>query len=154
MKLRLITTIFFISLYSCNKIGFTTAPQLKFESVNTTFLSKGENLIFTLAFSDKEGDLADSLPTVMWVEKKIISSCIADTSLGYYPSAFFFDQQFVSGTIDVRYTYGTNGPYPIVGDPSCPDVNDTCIYRFVLKDRAGNTSDTVESPIVVIKKNN
>ena len=155
MKLRLTTTIFFVSLFSCTKLGFTTAPKLQFETVSTNEIRRDESIIFSLSFTDKEGDIssAQSGDSVLWVSKEVQNGCTASNFTTYYPSPEFPEQNFLKGTIEVRYTYGFSGPYPPIGDPACPDKSDTCIFRFVLKDKAGNISDTVSSTPVVIIKN-
>ena len=152
MKSTLIISVLLIFFWGCQKLGYTTSPQLSFQSVNTNFVAKGQNLIFTLGFSDKEGDISDSM-SVLWVQRQILSSCKVDSFSYYYPSAYFLDQRFLTGTIEVRFTYGISGPYTDIFNPTCEGLNDTCIYRFVLRDRAGNTSDTIESPQIVIEKN-
>lgn len=152
MKVKLIATVFFISLLGCSKkLSFTTAPQLKFESVSTTFVPYRGDVLFTFSFTDKEGDIANTT-SVMWFEKKIISSCTVGNYSKDYGSSYFPDQKYFEGEIEVGFTNGINGTYPDIGQAFCTD-NDTCIFRFVLKDRAGNASDTVVSPQVVIAKN-
>lgn len=152
MKLNLIATVFFISLLGCTKkLSFTTAPQLKFESLSTSYVPYRNDVVFTFSFTDKEGDIADS-SAVMWIEKNIISSCPFGNYQLEYGSIYFPDQKYFEGQIDVGFTNGINGKYPDIGQANC-SANDTCIFRFVLKDRAGNISDTVVSPQVVIEKN-
>lgn len=155
MKLRLIATVFLISLISCKKLGFSTTPQLQYEGVSTTELRRDESIIFTLSFTDKEGDIPSSAlgDSVLWVSKEVQNGCTVDNFATYYPSPDFPDQNYLKGTIEVRYTYGIAGPFPSIGDPTCPDKNDTCIFRFALRDKAGNVSDTVSSAPVVIIKN-
>lgn len=63
-KLLILLTItcFF---YGCKKDEFNTKPTLAFGEVNSRELRQGNLLIFSLNFTDKEGDIQDTL----WVQK-------------------------------------------------------------------------------------
>ncbi len=61
MRNTFLLSILILLLAGCNKDKFNTQPLLKYESVNTTILGRGENLVFNLSFTDAEGDLSDTL---------------------------------------------------------------------------------------------
>ncbi|MEP6583383.1 MAG: hypothetical protein ABJA90_03915 [Ginsengibacter sp.] len=132
----ILISVFFLS---CNKDKFNTKPSLKFKSVNTTTLQQGGNLIFTLSFTDAEGDLTDNL-----VISKFEPNCIAsrkDTIK--YPLPAFPAGKNQKGDIIVTFDY--NGIAP-----RCFPRNDTAVFKFVLRDKAQNSSDTALSPAIVI----
>jgi hypothetical protein len=134
-------------MLSCGKDKFTTAPQLKYKSVNTTKLKRGEIIEFKLSFTDKEGDLQDNL-----FIQKVVPRCEKDTTFKIqWPLPVFPTSKNTEGEITVTYAYGIVGNYPPIGEPKCGE-NDTCYFRFVLKDKAQNISDTVQSETIIIYK--
>ncbi|HRI22226.1 MAG TPA: hypothetical protein PLA68_14790 [Panacibacter sp.] len=133
---------------ACQKDKFNTKPTLEFKSVNSTTIGPGQQLIITLRYTDKEGDVQGYL----YIQRKV-DACIADTSGGAKQMPFDVPEKANSeGDIVISYSYSPDFTYPPIGEPSCPGKNDTCIYRFALKDKAGNISDTLTIPPIVILK--
>ncbi len=128
--------LFFVS---CKKDKFTSAPQLKYKSVNTKTITRGQNLVFTLSFTDAEGDLSGKL-TYQKIAKNCPASNFSDSSFSIptFPSGK--DQE---GEILVTLRY-------VDINPQCPQRNDTAIFKFVVKDKAGNKSDTAVSDQIII----
>lgn len=126
----------------CTKDKFTTAPQLKYKSANTTGLHRGEVLELTLSFTDAEGDLTDRI-----FIQKIITPCPSSPGGGFKDSSNFIPQ-FPSGhnqSGDIIITYGYNDL-----SPECSPRNDTAIFKFVLRDQAQHLSDTATSEPIII----
>ncbi|MEP6514530.1 MAG: hypothetical protein ABJA79_11715 [Parafilimonas sp.] len=148
MKVKfLISICVLLILSACTKDQFTTKPQLTFKSVSTNVLPIDQSIIFSIDYTDKEGDIQDSLVVI-----KKTFNCIMDSFTVFYPMPTDIPTQSNSqGEIQVRYSHGINLQYPDIGDPQCPD-NDTCVFKFVLSDKAGNISDTAYSPQIVIIK--
>ncbi len=134
----LISILFFTFLSGCNKDKFTTKPSLKFKSVNTTVLNQGQSLIFDLSFTDAEGDLTDTIFIT-----KFEPNCAASGFDAAYPIPAFPTGKNQKGDAIVTFDY--NGV-----SPKCFPRNDTAVFKFVLKDKAQNVSDTVVSPNIVI----
>ena len=147
MRYPILFSIFALLLFSCNKDKYTTTPQLKYESVNTKVLKQGDIITFTLTFTDAEGDLlADSALYV----KKVDAKCAASNFDQYYKlPADFPTSKNQSGELKVTYGYNVTA-YPPIVTPQCPNRNDTCVFKFVLRDKAGNKSDTATSETIVI----
>src|SRR5688572_27225827 len=61
MRYTLLIAIAVLSLSSCDKDKYNTIPTLKYEAANTTVVQSNQQLSFTLSFTDKEGDVADSI---------------------------------------------------------------------------------------------
>jgi hypothetical protein len=143
--MRYTILISFISLLfiSCNKDKFSTRPQLKYKSVNTNILSRGQIIIFSLSFTDAEGDLEDSI----YVEK-IEPTCPNSNFDAKYKIPVFPLSKNLQGDLEISYGYNVPN-YPLILGPQCMR-NDTCFFRFVLKDKAQNKSDTVNSETIVI----
>jgi len=156
MKAKILIVLGIIALLAaCNKDKFTTKPQLTFESFNTDVLPYNSDLIITLKYTDKEGDIQDSI----YVERLALN-CTDTVKAHYRIPQEVPKMRNSEGEIVISYSYGGDfPPFPLIGDPKCglnqPDsikINDTCIYRFALKDLAGNISDTISSPPFVILK--
>ena len=149
MKAKLlITTAAAVCITACSKDKYTTKPQLEFKSVNSDVVGPGQQLIITLKYTDREGDIQNYI----YVQRKVLNDCINDT-LGQAQNipSNVPEKSNASGEIVIRYSYSPDVTYPLIGEPSCVG-NDTCIYRFALADKAGNVSDTISSPTIVILK--
>ena len=142
MRYPILISIFILLLSACNKNKFTTAPQLTYKSVNTKSLHRGETLQIKLSFTDAEGDLTDSI-----FVQKIVKACPDRSNSSFtqlYKIPTFPTSKNQSGEILVSYDY-------TVINPTCPNRNDTAVFKFVLKDKAKNKSDTaVSDPIAII----
>lgn len=145
MRYTILFSISILMLVSCKKDKYKTIPTLKFESVNTRELRFGNILKFTLSFTDKEGDLTDSI-YIEKFEPKCANS--GYNELRALPA--FSTSKNQNGEIVVSYGYRVSG-FPLIKEPQC-GRNDTAVFRFVLKDKAQNKSDTIVSPTIVIYK--
>ena len=134
----LFSIILFAFLSSCNKDKFATKPSLKFKSVNKTVISQGGTLIFNLSFTDAEGDLTDTLFIT-----KFEPNCVASRFNAKYAVPPFPTGKNQKGDVIVTFDY--NGV-----SPKCFPRNDTAVFKFVLKDKAQNISDTAVSGNIVI----
>jgi hypothetical protein len=143
--LILLTITLFFS--SCKKEEFNTKPTLTFGEVNTTQLRQGNLLIFTLNFTDKEGDIQDTL----WVQK-ISRTCPTTPGVQFISRnkvPDFTGTPNLKGKLEITFVYNANVP----GTPSivgCNNRNDTALFRFWLKDKANNRSDTISSPDIIL----
>lgn len=145
MRNTALFSIIILFLISCNKDKFTTTPQLKYKSVNTKILNQGQTITFTLSFTDAEGDF---IPDSALFVEKFEPKCVASRFKQYYKfPANFPIMKDRSGEILVSYTY----PSPSFLGPQC-NKNDTAVFKFVLRDKAKNKSDTaVSDPIVIVR---
>lgn len=126
----------------CSKETFDTVPQLKFTSVNTTTLTSGSILQFTVSFTDKEGDVSNRI----FVDKKA-PECPVNNFEQYFDVPSFPATSNQKGDIVITFGYNVEG-YPNI-PPTC-SKNETAVFRFVLEDKAGNVSDTISSPPITI----
>jgi hypothetical protein len=144
----LIVSLITILLAACNKDKFTTKPQIEFDNVNTDVVQPGSQLIITLTYRDKEGDIRDSI----YVERRAVN-CETDTIRALYAIPTNVPKiKNAEGNIVISYSHLPDFTYPNIGDPTCGTAADTCIYRFALSDEAGNVSDTISSPQIIIVK--
>lgn len=144
----LIAALIAISFAACKKDKFTTKPQLEFKEVSPTVLQPNQSIIFTLHYTDREGDIQDSL-----FVQKVTQNCENSNFQQLYPIPSDVPKQSnAEGDIQVRYSYGIGLGYPPIKEPACISQDDTCVFRFVLKDVEGNTSDTISSSQIILIK--
>jgi hypothetical protein len=139
MRNTILFSIFILFLFSCNKHKYTTAPQLKYKSVNKKELHRGEVLQITLSFTDAEGDL--STDSALYV-RKVVPRCASSSFDQYYLLPPFPTGKDQSGDILVTYSYNDVNPL-------C-NRNDTAVFKFILRDKAKNKSDTAVSDQIII----
>ena len=133
---------------ACTKDTYNTKPSLSFKSVNGTSFSNGSTILFNLEFTDKEGDVQDSI----WIQKITrTKTCTNFSDRTKIPS--YTATANLKGIFEIGYSVGTSlsSNYPIL--PGCPgNKNDTCYFKFWTRDLAKNVSDTVSSPDIIILK--
>jgi hypothetical protein len=153
MKIKiLIVGLTILYLTACKKDKFTTKPQLTFKSVNTEVLYPNQLIEFTIHYTDREGDIQN---TMFYIQKVNLNCSLAGSSFVdsmQFTPANVPKQNNAEGDIIVRYLYGVQLGYATLNGPRCA-WNDTCYFRFALRDAAKNSSDTITSPQIVIIKN-
>lgn len=147
MRNTVLFSIIILLLFSCKKNKYTTKPQLKYKSVNGKVFRSGDIITFTLSFTDAEGDLISD--SALYV-RKFEPRCPASNFAQYYPlPKDFTPGKDQAGEISVTYGYNNSSvPQQILG-PRCAR-NDTCVFKFVLRDKEKNRSDTVTSEAIVL----
>lgn len=131
----------------CKKNTYTTKPQISFNSASKTVLNQGDIVTFKINFTDKEGDIQDTL----WVQK-ISRTCPTTAGVQFIsPNKIpdFTPTSQLKGTLEISFAYNANvgGVSSIIG---CSNKNDTSYFKFWLKDKAQNRSDTIASPNIVL----
>lgn len=126
---------------ACKKDQFTTKPQITVKSVNSDVVPSNGRLVFDLEFTDKEGDIKDTI----WAQKKSLHCTDPDDA----------DPFIYKIPDDVQETKNMKGEIEIAFEPPPICINnsadpDTCYFRFWMQDRARNVSDTVNSGTIVI----
>ena len=140
MRNTIIIIVLSLLIFSCSKDNSASSPVLNFKSVNTTVLPVGQYVQFTLSFTDTNGDL-DSVVVV-----KVVPLCPADNFRDTLLLPTFPSSKKLTG--DIVLTYGNN-LLPLIGSPTCSDT-DTCFFRFIALDASGHSSDSVQSPSIVV----
>ena len=138
---------------ACNKDNFGSTPTLKVKSINGNLIPPGQNsaLVVDLEFTDKEGDVNDTL----YVKKIRINqkqvATIRDSFILKVPDFPQNSKGEIKVTLDYNtYLISAINP-PTSGNPPVADP-DTLMIKFALKDKANHISDTVQTgPIVVIR---
>ena len=130
---------------ACDKEGIETKPSLKLKSVSTDFVPLNGSLQFTFEFSDKEGDL--TLPLGL---EKISSTCVNASYIDTVKFGFpeIPGTKNTDGTLEVNLTNINLLPIRCHGQ----DTVELAVFKFWIRDDAGNTSDTVTTePITIVK---
>jgi hypothetical protein len=138
---------------ACSKDKFETKPTLKIKSINGNLIPPGQNsgLVVTFEFTDKEGDVDDTL----YVKKIRINQRQVATIRDSFKLKVPDFPHNTSGEIKLymdyqNYLLSAINP-PTSGNPPVAEP-DTLMIKFALKDKANNISDTVQTgPIVVIR---
>lgn len=137
----LIVVVCLMIMAACSKDTYSSTPKLTFKSVNGQEFPVGSTLQFKFEVTDKEGDIQDT----MWLEKNSFA-CGAD---GYLLSPNtvpnFTSSKDLKAELDINVTYGTDFG-------GCTNRDDSCYFRFWIKDKAGHVSDTVQSPTIKLLK--
>ncbi|GAC1531912.1 MAG: hypothetical protein NVS3B15_11710 [Sediminibacterium sp.] len=146
-KLLILAAIASVIL-SCNKDTYTTRPRLKFKSVNGTVFGNAQAIIFTIEFTDKEGDIQDR----MFVQKiSRTNGCASTNFTDSVKIPNFTPTPNLKGNFEIGYSTsiipGTN--YTPLS--KCAK-NDTFIFSFWARYNAKKIRDTVVSNDIVILK--
>jgi hypothetical protein len=135
-----------VMFYACKKDTYTSKPQISIKEISSTVLHQGDLLVFEIAFTDKEGDIQDTL----WV-KKISRTCPSNTFLDVNLVPDFTPTPNLKGTLEIGYSYNaSNQQYRSIA--GCGTKNDTTYFKIWLKDKANNVSDTISSQDIVLLK--
>ena len=135
---------------ACSKDKPETKPSIKIKSISSDVVPLNGDLQIVLEFTDKEGDVNDSLFVKKIRTNKIpASSTIRDSFWLQVPD---FPSKS-NGEILLNLTYQNHliSANPPPTDNQGKKIADTLIFRFALQDKAGHTSDTISTtPIVIL----
>ncbi|MGB8195323.1 MAG: hypothetical protein WCF67_25550 [Chitinophagaceae bacterium] len=149
---RLFVLIFLCAaLAACDKNKFQTKPTLELKNMNGNIVPSGASLLLEFKFTDKEGDINDTLYVMKVRTNKIKVPTIRDAFTLLVPTFPKNTQGEVQVLLDhtIHLESAINPPKdPVTGK----NQNDTLMLKFVLRDKAGNLSDTVTAgPVVVLR---
>lgn len=143
--------ILFTVLIACNKDKFNTRPSLKLKSVNAHTISTNSTLVFDFDFTDKEGDVSNML----YMKKIRTNRRMVPIKLDTFNLAVPDFPTKLEGTIEVSLDYNnylvTAINPPRIGTTSNFE-SDSLTFKFALKDKKNNISDTVTVTNIVIQR--
>lgn len=144
MVLRFSGILLIITLFGCGKDTFDTKPTITFKQINSSEIGVNSRLEIILEYTDKEGDLGGGelqyFRNRLNIKPPPSTGDKADTVP--YPLAEFPDR--TRGEIQVNISYAFMD--------EDPNDNDTMKFLLTVRDKMGNFSDTIESPIVVARQ--
>jgi hypothetical protein len=154
MKQLVTFVILVLAVTSCGKDRFESKPRLTLKSQSTSVVPEQGNLRLVFEFEDKEGDVNDTL----FFKKErmnIRKEATVRDSLRLVVPDFPKTQK---GEIILDLGYGDylisaiQAPRENPGELPEKYESDSLVLKFVLKDKAGNKSDTVRIDNVVVKR--
>ena len=147
MLKRYIPFILLLAFLGCSKTRYETKPAIKIKSISSSEIHPNQELDVILEYSDKEGDIGTGELTYVRDRTNLLpipdpgSNDIIDTVR--YPIPTF--PKTISGDIEVKI------PYSYMRETL--NDNDTMIFRFTVKDVAGNQSDTIFTGKIIAFQN-
>ena len=150
MNTKILLTFFFaFVLIACSKNAYNTKPTLKIKSISKSFVPFNETLVLQIEVTDKEGDVTDSL----FMRKIRINSLQkptrANDSIHFrIPDAPNSPDGIVQLELNADYLESAIDP----NGPGNTKINDTIIFKFALRDKAKNISDTITTNPIVVER--
>jgi hypothetical protein len=137
-----------MALISCGKDKYTTKPQLTFKKSESQDVSRGGFIRFFLEITDAEGDLSDTL----FLETTTTRCPQSNRKLSYLIPPFPTSTN-TKAELEITFVNGVflQGYVPFPG-PACGRP-DTTTFKFWVKDKAQNISDTVQTDKPIIIRN-
>jgi hypothetical protein len=151
-KFLLLSVITVSFLASCDKSKFNTKPSLEFKSMNGNIIPANSALVIQFEYTDKEGDISNSI----FIKKIRMNERAVPTIRDTFSLPVPDFPKFSKGVVETILKHqdhlvsATNPPR--VGTPPRYE-NDTLTLKFVLKDKAGNISDTVTIENIIVDRN-
>jgi len=150
MKNNFVLSFILIAFFGCNKDKFQTIPQIRIKSLNGNVFPLNTDLRVTLEITDKEGDVDDSL----YVSRQRLNvRAPLNLPAARYKIPEYPNKSTAEFVLTVPYGLGlTVGYLPIRIPGSSPArfEPDTMRLKFLVKDKAGNKSDSVSSETIYI----
>jgi hypothetical protein len=144
MKKLLLFAFVLAVVAACSKDKFQTKPQVEIKSISPDHVAFNTNLRVTLGFNDKEGDVSDTL--TLYRQRLNRRGLQLDSFHMVVPPFPAADEGEI--IVDMNYT-----TFLTVGLTAIPlgtaRENDTLALKFVLRDKAGNRSDTAKGNVIV-----
>jgi hypothetical protein len=147
MKLVPVLLVMLITLAACNKDKFKTEPQVEIKSLSPKEVTKGQIFSLNATIRDQEGDLQDS---VYLVYKRFNGTDLLthDTIRFYIGALGFPDKQQID--LQAMFSYGELREGTIFANLEPADRN--LAIGVIVRDKAGNKSEYVESEKITLKK--
>ena len=141
-----------LAFSACSKDKFETIPQLKFKSKNTDIVNINGSLQIVLEYTDKEGDVSDSL---LVVRQRLNKRGPVTMPASPYPIPSFPHTKKGEFEITLEYQFGLIfglSPLRIIGSNPPQNEPDTLNLKFVARDKAGNKSDTLTVENIIVRR--
>jgi hypothetical protein len=143
MKTGLFLSIILVLIIACGKDKFQTVPQLKFKSRNTDIVPQNGALRLVVEYTDKEGDVSDS---IFIVRQRLNKRGTVQLPASPYNIPDFPKTSKGEFEITLEYQFGLVfglSPLRVPGSNPVRNEIDTLNLKVVAKDKEGNKSDTL-----------
>lgn len=148
-SLFVIVTLMVITI-ACGKDKFLTKPTISIKSINQNFIPLNGTLVITLDCTDKEGDVQDSVIIIKKRLNKRVVATIRDTLRYRFPVFPKNTRTQIQASLDYQSILSALNPPFIAGSTPPKREVDTLVLRMAVRDKAGNTSDTILSPTIYV----
>ncbi len=148
----IVFTALVVIAVACKKNLFLTKPTISVKSVNADFIPNNGTLVITLDCTDKEGDVQDSVILIKRrLNKKPVGLTLRDTIRYKIPPFPTTPRTQIQVTLTYQNDLIHAATPPIIPGSNPPQREpDSLIFRMAVKDKGGNTSDTIDSPRIII----
>lgn len=146
-KIATISAVLFFGIifYACEKDSSGPKIEFKLKSLNATTFNAGETVKFLFEFTAKTTEK----DTMFMARKFYTCSFLSpDTLIQTFPE---FDN-VSKGEIEFSFVYGSGGFYNGCVSGTGVTKTDSLNYKFWIKDKDGNVSDTITSPKIILLK--
>jgi len=138
-----VAVIIALTILACGKDRFQTVPQLKLKSRNADVVPANGTLRLNIEYTDKEGDVSDSL---LIVRQRLnirgpVTLAVSPYKIPEFPKTDKGEFE-VSLTYQFGLIFGLS-PIRITGSNPVRNEIDTLRLKIVARDKAGNKSDTL-----------
>lgn len=145
MRITLIILIAGFLISSCNKDGFTSAPQITFKSLSPNVwqypnLDPTQGPLLSLQLRDAEGDFGRQDTSVSYVYVKNITIPPFETDSFPFPDLTGINRTNMDVQVDVVLNNIRNS-----GNPTRP-YTDTIFFEVYVQDFAKNKSNVIKTP--------
>jgi len=151
MKTRFIFAFLLLTVvYACKKDKYTTEPQIKFKSVTPGTAIVGDIISFRVEFTDKEGDIKD---TVLIIYKRFNpdNSLLTVDTLKREPLTNNPAPDLTKGEIEITFAYARQvDGTQYIGPETAEDRK--VAFGMILIDKAEHRSNYAESDMITLKK--
>ena len=138
-----VAVIIVLTIIACGKDRFQTVPQLKLKSRNTDVVPANGTLRLNIEYTDKEGDVSDSL---LIVRQRLNIHGPLTLPVSPYKIPVFPETDKGEFEVSLTYQFGLVfglSPIRIPGSSPVRNEIDTLRFKIVARDKAGNKSDTL-----------
>ena len=154
MKKITVYVILALFLVSCDKDKFETKPHLKILTDGNVIIPAGSGFNVDLEFTDKEGDVDDSI----FVRKERLNKRVVPTVRNSFWLKIpdFPDASKGEITLNLEYQnhlISATNPLFIPGSSPPTKEPDTLNLKFIVMDKEKNKSDTVTLNNVIVERN-
>jgi hypothetical protein len=154
MKTSIVLAAFVVlGILACSKDKFQTVPSLRVKSISTDVVPFNGSLTVRLEFTDKEGDVHDSI----WVKKqrlnRRVTPTIRDSILYKIPDYPDKTKGEFEITLDYQSILSAIAPLNSIPATTPPSKeSDTLNVKFAVRDKAGHISDSVSIGTIVVRR--
>jgi hypothetical protein len=155
-KLVLYASLFVLVLGACSKDKFQDKPNIRIKSIDPTQVPLKVPMVMDLVFTDNQGDLDSVFLIKSRLNKKPPSGGLLNNMFLPFKLPDFPEKS--KGEIQLTLDYETElktaqSARDQQGAPNNKEP-DTIMFNIVVKDKAGNLSDTVSTDPLVIERFN